>query len=54
MNEYYEEYRYTGYYYVCEVIGQGQMNLTQAEMRRGVKPEWIPLEEAMSHVSGVP
>ena len=47
MNEYYEEYRYTGYYYICEVIGQGQMNLTEAEMRRGVRPEWIPLEEAI-------
>lgn len=47
MNEYYEEYRYPGYYYICEVIGQGQMNLTEAEMRRGVRPEWIPLEEAI-------
>ena len=23
------------------------MNLTEAEMRRGVRPEWLPLEEAV-------
>ena len=47
INEYYEEYLYRGYYYACEVIGEGHMNLTEAEKRRGVRPEWIPLEEAI-------
>ena len=47
MHEYYEEYRYTGYYFVCEVTGKGQMKLTDAEKRRGVQPEWIPLREAV-------
>ena len=47
MHEYYEEYRYTGYFFVCEVTGKGQMNLTEVEKRRGVQPEWIPLEEAL-------
>ena len=47
MNEYYEEYRYTGYFFVCEVTGNGQMKLTDAEKRRGVQPEWIPLREAI-------
>lgn len=47
MQEYYEEYRYTGYYFVCEVTGNGQMKLTDAEKRRGVQPEWIPLQDAI-------
>lgn len=47
INEYYEEYRYIGAYYVCEVIGMGQMKLTEAEKRRGVQPKWIPLEETV-------
>ena len=47
MNEYYEEYRYTGYFFVCEVTGNGQMKLTDAEKRRGVQPEWISLSEAI-------
>ena len=47
MNEYYEEYRYMGYFFVCEVTGKGQMKLTDAEKRRGVQPEWIPLQDAI-------
>lgn len=47
MNEYYEEYRYISHYYVCEVIGQGRIHLTDEEIRRGVQPEWVPLEEAV-------
>ena len=47
MNEYYEEYRYTGYFFICEVTGKGQMKLTDAEKRRGVQPEWISLSEAI-------
>ncbi len=47
MHEYYEEYRYTGYFFICEVTWKGQMNLTDAEKRRGVQPEWIPLQDAI-------
>ena len=47
MNEYYEEYRYMGYLFICEVTGKGQMKLTDAEKRRGVQPEWISLSEAI-------
>ncbi len=45
--EYYEEYRYPGYFFICEVIGTGQIKLTDAEKRRGVQPEWIPLQDAI-------
>ena len=47
MCEYYEEYRYSGYFFVCEAVGKGQMKLTEAEKRRGVQPEWIPLQDAI-------
>ncbi|MCR4632939.1 MAG: GNAT family N-acetyltransferase [Erysipelotrichaceae bacterium] len=47
LNEYYEEYRYLSRYYVCEVAGKGRLQLTEAESDRGVRPEWIPLEEAV-------
>ena len=46
LNEFYEEYKYISHYFVCEVRGQGQMHLTEAEKRRGVTPEWIALTEA--------
>ncbi|MBP5330942.1 MAG: serine hydrolase [Lachnospiraceae bacterium] len=47
MSEFYEEYRYSGYFFICEVTGKGKMNLTDVEKRRGVQPEWIPLKDAI-------
>ena len=48
LYEYYEEYRYISHYFVCEVTGRGQMRLTDAEIRRGLEPQWLPLSEAVS------
>ena len=47
LYEYYEEYRYISHYFVCEVTGQGKMNLTDAEKKRGLEPEWRPLQDAI-------
>lgn len=47
LYEYYEEYCYISHYYVCEVTGHGQINLTEAEKKRGLEPQWIPLNEAV-------
>ena len=47
LNEYYEEYRYVSCYFVCEVTGTGRMHLTDEEIRRGVEPQWLPLQEAV-------
>ena len=46
LNEYYEEYRYITDYFSCELAGQGKLHLTEAEMRRGLTPVWLPLREA--------
>ena len=47
LHEYYEEYRYTSHYFICEVTGEGQMRLTDVEKNRGVQPEWIPFQNAI-------
>ena len=47
LYEYYEEYRYISRYFICRVTGMGRMRLTEAERRRGLIPEWLPLEEAV-------
>ncbi len=47
LYEYYEEYRYISHYFVCEVTGNGQMHLTEAEVQRGVEPRWISLQDAV-------
>ena len=51
LNEYYEEYRYISRYFVCEVAGEGTMHLTPQERKRGLRPEWLPLNEALNQFS---
>ena len=51
LNEYYEEYCYTSHYFVCEVIGEGKMHLTEVEEKRGLRPEWLPLKDALQMYS---
>ncbi len=38
---------FTTLFEYCEVTGRGRMHLTEAEVRRGAEPKWIPLPEAM-------
>ena len=47
LYEYYEEYRYVSCYFVCESLGHGRMRLTEAEQRRGLEPQWLPLRDAV-------
>ncbi len=47
LYEYYEEYRYISYYFVCGITGAGRMRLTEAEVQRGLEPQWLPLGEAV-------
>ena len=51
LYEYYEEYRYISHYFACRVTGNGQINLTEAEQERGLKPQWMPLQEAVDMFS---
>ncbi len=44
INEFYEEYKYVSHYFVCEVIGKGELKLTEAEQLRGLEPKWIDLK----------
>lgn len=41
MNEYYEEYKYVSHYFICDIIGKSEQNLTTNEMKRGLIPEWV-------------
>ena len=47
LYEYYEEYRYISHYFICVVTGSGHMRLTDEEKRRGLEPQWLPLQEAV-------
>lgn len=48
LREFYEEYCYTSYSFLCEEKGWGGRSLTEAEKRRGLVPKWIPLKEALN------
>ncbi len=43
INEYYENCKYVGHYFICEVTGEGEQSLTDAERERGLVPEWIDI-----------
>lgn len=41
MNEYYEEWKFISHYFLCDIIGESEQNLTANEIKRGLIPEWI-------------
>lgn len=41
INEYYEEYKFISHYFLCDIIGKSEQNLTANEIKRGLIPEWI-------------
>ena len=47
INEYYEEYKYVSYYFLCEIIGKSEQNLTLSEIERGLTPEWAAPEKLL-------
>lgn len=47
LNEYYEEYHYIGYYYICEIMGTGTKLLTEVETMRRLVSEWVDLNIAL-------
>jgi len=41
IHEYYEEYKFISHYFLCDIIGESEQNLTADEIKRGLIPEWI-------------
>lgn len=48
LNEYYEDWLFIGYYFVCTVQGECERNPTRRELEVGAEPEWLPMEDALS------
>lgn len=51
LHEYYEEYKYTSHYFICDLIGRSKQNLTASEMERGLIPEWVDLDQMLERYS---
>lgn len=45
LNEYYQEYKYVSHYFVCEIIGKGNLNRTSVEIERGLAPQWVGVQD---------
>jgi len=48
INEYYEEWLFISYYFVCKITGKTNRQLTVRETEVGLEPRWIPLQEAVN------
>lgn len=46
-NEYYFHKLFVNNYFICEIIGKSEQNLTENEIAHGVIPEWVELEKAL-------
>lgn len=46
MNEFYEDWKYVSYYFVCEVTGYSDRHPTKREIEVGAVPEWLELKQA--------
>ena len=47
MEEYYEEARYVSHYFICEIAGKTVQHLTAEEVKRGLVPEWVELDQML-------
>lgn len=47
INEYYEEWFFVSHYFICNVVGETKMELTEREALAGLEPRWITLKEAI-------
>ena len=48
MEEYYGEWKFTGYYFVCETKEYKGTRLTEEEKQKGVILEWMTLDQALA------
>ncbi len=46
INEFYEDWKFVSYYFVCEVVGHTDRNPTKREIEVGAIPEWVEQRQA--------
>ena len=47
MNEFYEDWKYVSYYFLCEAVGETERKPTKREIQVGATPEWIGIDQAL-------
>ena len=51
IDEYYEDWKYVSFYFLCTPIGTTERRLTEREEREGMEPRWARVEEAVEEFS---
>lgn len=46
-NAYYDEYKNITHYFLCDIIGESEQNLTTEEINLGLVSEWIDLDKIL-------
>lgn len=47
LEEYYNEYKFIDQYFICEITGEGEKQLTPNEINSNVVAEWMNIEKCM-------
>ena len=47
FNEYWLETLYVNNYFICEITGECNRNLTDIEIEHGITPVWVEIDEAL-------
>ena len=48
INEYYEEIKYVTIYFIGNILRKGEQRLTPQEIKEGMEPCWLTLDEAIA------
>ncbi len=51
LDEFYEDWKYASFYFLCEPVGVTEPRLTEREREVGMQPRWLPIEDAISEFS---
>ena len=47
INEYYEDWLFISRYYICKCVGTTARKLSPREIKVGMEPRWVPLQDAI-------
>lgn len=48
INEYYGDTLWINHYYICNIVGNGNIELSQEEKQEGMIPKWFNLNECLT------
>lgn len=47
LDEYYEDWKYVSFYFICDPVGVTEPCLTEREREVGMQPRWLAVEDAI-------